>query len=206
MMNTDSIRRIGIVIGSVALLGLSACAGDSKTEAPQPPAARTEPTEPRLLAEEYAEGEAVIQVINPVDRTVILRDARNRSHTVQVPADVDLARLKPGDTVLIGVYESLSIRILPPGSEPLGAAAAVGSTAPGQPGGRAWGQQLVVVSEVSAIDLANHTVTLRDAEGRLHTVRVKDPEMQQRMSNLRVGDLVEITFSEAVAAKVLPKS
>jgi hypothetical protein len=30
--------------------------------------------------------------------------------------------------------------------------------------------------------------------------------MQDRMRNLRVGDLVELTYSEAVAAKVLPKS
>ena len=82
----------------------------------------------------------------------------------------------------------------------------VGSTAPGQPQGRVWGQQLVVVNEVTAIDLATHTATLLGANGQSRTIAVKDPEMQDRMRNLRVGDLVELTYSEAVAAKILPKS
>jgi hypothetical protein len=92
------------------------------------------------------------------------------------------------------------------GSAALGATAAGGSTAPGQPEGRAWGQQLVVINEVTAIDLASHTATLRGGDGWSRTIAVKDPEMQDRMRNLRVGDLVELTYSEAVAAKVLPKS
>ena len=82
---------------------------------------------------------------------------------------------------------------------------ATGSTPPGQPSGRAWGQQVNVVAEVTAINMATHTVTLRGVDGST-TIAVKDPEMQQRMANLKVGDLVELAYSEALAAKVLPKS
>jgi hypothetical protein len=39
----------------------------------------------------------------------------------------------------------------------------------------------------------------------LLSVRIKDPQMQQRMANLKVGDLVELTYAEAIAAKVMPK-
>jgi hypothetical protein len=204
-MRSKTLQRVGIAAGSALLLALSACAGDSRTDSVAP-TVRTTPTEPRLLAEEYVEGEAVIQAVNPVDRLVTLRNERGQSTTVKVPADVDLNRLKKGDTVLIGFYQSLSLRVLPPGSAALGATAVVGSTAPGQPEGRAWGEALVIVNEVTAIDLSAYTVTLRGADGQLRTVKVKDPDMQQRMSNLRVGDLVELTFSEALAAKVLPKS
>ena len=189
------------------LIALSACAGDSRTTESTPASAsRTTATEPRLLAEEYAEGEAIVQAVNKTDRTVTLRNAQGQSNTIAVPADVDLNRLKKGNTVLIGVYQALSLRVLPPGSAALGATAAGGSTAPGQPGGRAWGQQLVVVNEVTAIDLVAYTATLRGADGQSRTVAVKDPQMQDRMRNLRVGDLVELTYSEALAAKVLPKS
>jgi hypothetical protein len=200
-MKATVLRRLGLVVGGVVLLTLSACAGDSRTPAP-----RTAATEPRLLAEEYVEGDAVVQAINPVDRKVTLRGANMQSTTVQVPADVDLNRLKVGDTVRLGVFESLSVRVLPPGSAPLGATAAVGSTAPGQPQGRTWGQQVVVVNEVTAVDPVNHTVTLRGGDGQSRVVTVKDPEMQQRMRNLRVGDLVELTYSEVVAAKILPRT
>ena len=203
-MKARTLNRIGLIISSAMLIALSACAGDSTKESP--PAARTTPTEPRLLAQEYVEGEAVVQAVNKTDRTVTLRNAQGQSNTIAVPADVDLNRLKKGDTVLIGVYQTLSLRVLPPGSAALGATAAAGSTAPGQPEGRAWGQQLTVVNEVTAIDLDAYTATLRGADGRSRTIAVKDPQMQDRMRNLRVGDLVELTYSEAVAAKVLPKS
>ena len=203
-MKARTLHRIGLIISSAMLIALSACAGDSTKESP--PAARTTATEPRLLAEEYVEGEAVVQAVNKTDRTVTLRNAQGQSNTIAVPADVDLNRLKNGDRVFIGVYQTLSLRVLPPGSAALGATAAGGSTAPGQPEGRAWGQQLVVVKEVTAVDLVAYTATLRGADGQSRTVAVKDPQMQDRMRNLRVGDLVELTYSEAVAAKVLPKS
>ena len=74
-----------------------------------------------------------MQAVNKTDRTVTLRNAQGQSNTIAVPADVDLNRLKKGDTVLIGVYQTLSLRVLPPGSAALGATAAAGSTAPGQP-------------------------------------------------------------------------
>ena len=61
-----------------------------------------------------------------------------------------------------------------------------------------------MVNEVTAIDLDAHTAALRGGQSR--TIAVKDPQMQDRMRNLRVGDLVELTYSEALAAKVLPKS
>ena len=205
-MKARTLNRIGLIIGTAMLIALSACAGDSRSPESSAAAPRTTATEPRLLAEEYVEGEAVVQAVNKTDRTVTLRNAQGQPNTIAVPADVDLNRLKKGDRVLIGVYQTLSLRVLPPGSAALGATAAGGSTAPGQPEGRAWGQQLVVVNEVTAIDLAAHTATLRGADGWSRTIAVKDPQMQDRMRNLRVGDLVELTYSEAVAAKVLPKS
>ena len=205
-MKAQVLHRVCLIISSVMLIVLSACAGDSRTTELPPAAPRTTATEPRLLAEEYVEGEAVVQAVNKANRTVTLRNAEGQSNTIKVPADVNLNRLKKGQTVALGAYQSLSVRVLPPGSAALGATATVGSTAPGQPEGRVWGQQLVVVNEVTAIDLATHTATVRGADGRSRTIAVKDPEMQDRMRNLRVSDLVELTYSEAVAAKILPKS
>lgn len=205
-MTARTLRRIGLFIGGAILIALSACTGDSRTtESPPAATPRTTPTEPRLLAEEYVEGEAVVQAVNKADRTVTLGNAEGELKTIKVPADVNLNRLKKGQTVLLGAYQSLSVRVLLPGSAALGATATVGSTAPGQPEGRVWGQQLVVVKEVTAIDLATHTAALRGADGQSRTIAVKDPEMQDRMRNLKVGDLVELTYSEAVAAKILPK-
>ena len=59
------------------------------------------------------------------------------------------------------------------------------------------------MDELTAIDLVASTATLRGADGQSRTIAVKDPQMQERMRNLRVGDLVELTYSEAVAAKII---
>jgi hypothetical protein len=48
--------------------------------------------------------------------------------------------------------------------------------------------------------------SLRGAEGDSRTISIKNPQMQQRMSNLQVGDLVELTYSKALATRLMPKS
>ena len=207
-MKSLQLQRRAAILGFAGLTALTACAGDRRTETAPPPAATTtqaQPAEPALLAEEYVEGQALVQAVNRSTRTVTLRNDEGKVTTVQVPADVDLNRVKAGDRVALGLYQALSARVLPPGSAPLGATVATASTAPGQPEGRAWGEELVVVTEITAVDLVNHTVTLTGADGKARTVTVKDPQMQQRMSNLKVGDLLELTYADVVAAKVMPQ-
>jgi len=188
-----------------ALFAVAGCSHHDKSDGAASSSAVAQPAEPRLLAEEYVEGEATVLAVNHQARTLTLQNDRGAVTTVKVPADVDLNRLKIGDTVVIGILQSLTARVLPPGSATVSTTVATGSTPPGQPSGRAWGQQVNVVAEVTAINMATHTVTLRGVDGST-TIAVKDPEMQQRMANLKVGDLVELAYSEALAAKVLPKS
>ena len=207
-MSQKDACRFAPIVGLAAMIALVGCAGENHAATPPPAAATPQalPAQPGLIAEEYVEGEATVQAVDHTNRTVTLLSAEGRTTTVQVPADVDLNRLKTGDTVVLGLYQSLSARVLPPGSAEPGATLGAGSTAPGQPQGRAWGQQLVVVAKITAIDLVSHTATLRGADGKSRTIAVKDPQMQQRMTNLKVGDLVELTYSEAVAARVMPKT
>lgn len=198
------------IVATLLLLATAGCAHhESSNAAPPPPPMPTSATVPQpsgFAAEEYVEGEATVLAVNRTDRKVTLQNAEGQTTTVQVPADVNLNRVKAGDNVLIGIYQSVSARVLPPGSAPLGNTLQAASTQPGQPAGRAWGEQLTVVAEITAIDLVNHTVTLRGAEGNSRTISIKNPQMQQRMSNLQVGDLVELTYSEALATRLMPKS
>jgi hypothetical protein len=207
-MKRNSAFRFASIIAPLLLIAMGGCADhESSSAAPPPPTPTTAaaPEASGVTAEEYVEGEATVLAVNRTDRKVTLQNARGQTITVEVPADVNLNRLTTGDNVLIGVLQSVSARVLPPGSATLGNTLEVASTQPGQPEGRAWGQQLTVVAEITAIDLVNHTVTLRGAEGNSDTISVKNPQMQQRMANLQVGDLVELTYSEALATRLLPR-
>jgi hypothetical protein len=207
-MNRNSAFRFASMIAPLLLLAMAGCAHhESPSAAPPPPMPTTAaaPEASGFTAEEYVEGEATVVAVNRTDRKVTLQNARGQVITVQVPTDVNLNRVTAGDNVVIGLLQSVSARVLPPGSAALGNTLEVASTQPGQPEGRAWGQQLTVVAEITAIDLVNHTITLRGAEGNSDTISVKNPQRQQRMANLQVGDLVELTYSEALATRLLPR-
>jgi hypothetical protein len=47
-------------------------------------------------------------------------------------------------------------------------------------------------------------VTLKGPEGNERVIAVKDPARQAKLSRLKVGDLVRITYVEAIALQVTP--
>jgi Cu/Ag efflux protein CusF len=67
---------------------------------------------------------------------------------------------------------------------------------------------------VTNVDQQSRFVTLRDAKGTEFTIpdgkqrkiEVTDPMRQARMSQLKVGDLVRMTYVEGVAVQVTPKA
>jgi hypothetical protein len=124
------------IIGTT-LFALAGCGHQDKSDAARSPGTAAAPGEPALVAEEYVEGEATVVAVNHPARSVTLGNARGAVTTVKVPADVDLNRLKVGDTVQIGLLQSLSARVLAPGSAMVGTTVATGSTPSGQASGRA---------------------------------------------------------------------
>jgi Cu/Ag efflux protein CusF len=201
------LRTRGPLLPLLAALGLLAVAGCESAHRSAPPAT-TAPATTALVAEEYVEGEATIQAIDPARQTVTLRNDAGVVKTVRVPADTRFKELKVGDRVAIAFYQSITLQRLAPGSAPLGVTQQFGQarSEPGQAPGRVIGEQTTVVVEVRAVNLATNTVTLVGADGVAHDVVVKDPAVQQRLPTLRAGDLVQITYFEAVAAEVVKKA
>lgn len=190
---------ISMITAGAMLFGLAACTTDGDADS----AAATEqsqPTESQLVAEERGEREAVIETVNPTQRTVLLRTPDGNAKTVPVPPNVDINLIQPGDVLVISVYQSLSARVLPAGSATLGATVKTG--APQQDPSGAMVRRLVLVNEITAIDLDANTVTLQGADQQPRTIPVQKPEMQARLRTLKVGDLLELTFTEALAARV----
>ena len=60
-------------------------------------------------------------------------------------------------------------------------------------------QVAIVTATIAAIDKDAGTVTLRSADGELTTIKARHPENLERVV---VGDLVEITYTEALAVSV----
>jgi hypothetical protein len=204
-------------LAAVALLAGTACSSDESAKSAPPAASETStttstmaPTPPRgsgVFEDELIEMEATIQSIDKVNRRVTLRDDNGKLTTIKAPADADLNRINVGERVGISYYQSMAINLADP-TTPLGAAGSTATvkTAPGETPGRAAGETITVKAQVVGIDLGNNTVTFRNSEGQVSTVAVRDPDLQRRLKNLKLGDVLVFTFAEAVAVAIIPQS
>jgi hypothetical protein len=191
---------------AATLSALTACESSGETMTKAQPAPMD--TRETVIGEEYAEAEAAIQAIDRKNRDVTLRTTDGTRQVVKAPADVDLKKFKVGDVVVFGAYQKLSVRALPPGAAHLGVTRQVGTarSQPGETPGRAVGEQVTLVYEIAAIDVANNKVTLRGADGAIRSVDVKNPDNQRKLKTLKIGDLVQIELFEAVVVSLKPKA
>jgi plasmid maintenance system killer protein len=60
---------------------------------------------------------------------------------------------------------------------------------------------VTVTATVEAIDAKKNRVTLKGPEGKTQEIKVKDPK---NLVNVKVGDQVVLTYTEALAISVEP--
>jgi len=147
---------------------------------------------------------ATVEDIDVESRLVTLRGPEGHSTTLRVDESVrNLAQVKRGDQVVTRYREALVVRVKKPGEVTPGVAesAEVTRAAPGEkPGGTLTNTATIVVT-VDSIDRANQSVVLVGPKGNKATVDVNDPA---NLDKIAVGDLLEITVTEALAIDVQP--
>ena len=153
---------------------------------------------------------AEVEAINLDKRLVTLKAEDGESFTVKVGEAVqNLSQVEVGDTVEVDYYEAVALDVSKPkpGSAP-GVSAmeeAVRARKGELPAG-AEAEVITYTSEIVGIDRPQSTLTMMGADDRIHTIKVQDPEAQQLLENeLKVGDMVQVSFIEAVAVAVRPK-
>jgi hypothetical protein len=113
----------------------------------------------------------------------------------------DLDQVKPGDEVIVSYTTALAWQVKRAGAGSPGVSqqASFSTVKPGSKPGATVGQSVTMTATISAIDLPHDSVTLTDPEGRSRTIKVREPA---DLRKVQVGDLVDITYSEAVAITV----
>ncbi|KAA2212833.1 hypothetical protein [Teichococcus oryzae] len=199
-MNT--VRLFPMLAAGVALLVAQAGSSGALAQAAQAPGAMVAYT---------TEAVATIESIDQQARKVVLRGPGGNTFEMQAgPGVENLSRVKQGDRVVVRYVEALAASLARPGQGGGGTAtsqAGIARHAPGQsaPTGTI-GDQIRSTVTISAIDKASHAVTFIGAANRSQTVRVQDPEMQRFVETLKVGDRVDLIYTESVAVAVDPVS
>jgi Cu/Ag efflux protein CusF len=143
---------------------------------------------------------ATITAINHTTRVVTLKDAQGNVEDVLCGPDIKrFDELKVGDIVTFSYHAAVAYQIVKPGDK---TAAAAGPTVVRGQGAKPSGavaQQMKTTVTIEAIDAAAPSVTVRTADGHKMTAQVED---KKNLEGLKVGDKVEITFTEAVMVTV----
>lgn len=201
-------RLIPAIVSMAATFAL-AVPGLSFAQAADPASASTVHGTAFELARHEETQSATVTNVDLKSRFVTLRDEKGSEFTIEAGPEVrNLAQLKAGDTVTVTFQAATAIELLPANSAmPEAVAETDVARAPkGAKPGVDIGQSVSVTSRITALDLANHTVTLTGPEGKQRKIEVTDPTRQARMSQLKVGDLIRMTYVEGVAVQVTPKA
>ncbi len=160
-----------------------------------------------LKVEDTATMSATVVSIDQEKRLITLRADSGATDTVQVAPDVrNLAQVKTGDKVVVRYYEGLAAQIRQKGDPaPTNVAErqlAARSPDGARPGGLV-GETVNSTVVIESVDRKANTVTFKK-DDQTHTVAVKKPEAQKFIADLKKGDQVDITYTQALAVSVEP--
>jgi hypothetical protein len=145
---------------------------------------------------------AKIEAIDKTAREITLKDKDGEMETISCGPEVKrFDELKVGDTVTFRYYESIAYAIRKPG-QPSGLPTQTGpsitrSKGP-KPGGTLAQQETATVT-VKAIDAKVPSITVVTEDKRTVSLKVED---KKNLKDVKVGDKVEITYTEAVMISV----
>jgi Cu/Ag efflux protein CusF len=142
-----------------------------------------------------------IEAIDHSSRIVTLKDKEGNLEDVYCGPEVErFNALKVGQTVTFRYYESLVYSISKPGTgkEAPSSTPAMTRTPGANPGGTI-SQQMRATVTLTAIDPKTPSVTVTAADGRKMSFKVENPK---NLEGVKVGDKVEITYTQALAISV----
>jgi hypothetical protein len=154
---------------------------------------------------------AKVESIDAKQRLVELRKGEE-VRTIQVPAEVrNFDKIKVGDEVAVTYYEGLAAEFKKQGeSKTVGVIDASTGTARMPEGasrpGAAVANRVKTTVVIDSVDKSTHSVTFTGPSGMTRTVDVVDPDAQKFIAGLKKGDHVELTYVEALAVTLEPKT
>lgn len=142
-----------------------------------------------------------IEAIDSKARIVSLKDKDGIVEDIYCPPEVKrFDALKVGDKVTFRYYESVVYQIHKPGTAPESPSSGPAITrTPGTKPGATVSEQMTATVTVNAIDMKVPSVTITAADGRKMSFRVENPK---NMAGVKVGDKVQITYTQALAISV----
>jgi len=143
---------------------------------------------------------ATVLSVNQKTREVVIKTQDGETHNFIAGDDVkNLAQVKKGDIITAVYTEAIAYEVKEHGTTGVTTSSATASAKPGEKPAAAMAQQTTVTVIITAIDPNAPTVTFMGPRGNKETIKVRDPK---NLVGVKVGDKVDITYTESLAIKV----
>jgi Cu/Ag efflux protein CusF len=156
----------------------------------------------RTISSEMRTETATIEAIDSTSRAVSLRRPDGTYVTVVAGPEIKrFAEIKVGDKVNARYYENVIVRLMTAGEAQ--SAAATRAATPSEailPGGTK-ARQVSITATISAIDMNTPSVTFTGPRGWKYSSKVED---KAALAKVKVGDQVEIVWTEAMLLSIEP--
>ena len=161
---------------------------------------------PSSTVGEIMTASATVQKVDLQKHEVSLKDAQGNEFMLDVPEGVTrLDNVKPGDKVTVTYKQSLALALKKGGSLTPTETQMAARKAGNLPGGMA-GKQITASVKVVKVDPEANKITIKDNQGKTDTINVSDPQLQSQMKDIKPGDRIQASYTEAVAMSVTPKT
>lgn len=154
------------------------------------------------VSENVISSTAEVIAVDPSTRNVALRMADGSEVAFEAGPQVrNLDQVAAGDSVRVSYLESVVYHLRRPGESAPGVSVReeVLRSEPGESPASAIARSVFVTATVRSLDPSVPSVTLESPSGEVRTLRVRDAD---RLKGVKVGDLVEFTFTQAVAVEL----
>lgn len=158
---------------------------------------------PSVMRERLVQESATVEAIDLTTRIVTLKGPKGKIFDIKAGDEVvNLPQVKVGDKVMVDYYQSVAIKVMAPGTAPGGIqeSRAIDRAKPGEKPGGVIQEQVTVTGNVESIDENKKFVTLKGPGGKTLDIKVEDP---RNLENVKVGDDVVLTVTEAIAVSVV---
>jgi hypothetical protein len=154
------------------------------------------------LDEQTVSAAATVEGVDQKTRHVTLKRADGTKFEIAAGPEVrNLAQLKKGDRVRVEYRQSVAYEVKRSrGATPaVSATSGVSRAAPGEKPGGTVTDAVTVRMTITAIDKGASEATLLGPHGNVTVVKARDPS---KLDAVQVGDVVDVTYTEALAVSV----
>jgi hypothetical protein len=146
---------------------------------------------------------AQVVAIDKATRTLTLKGPDGNTVDVVAGEEVkNFPQIKLGDFVVVQLLQSLALELKKTkGGEPLAAREAGASAKPGERPAAAAAREITAIAKVTAVDPKAKTISLKGPRGNVVKLDVQNPD---HFKVVKVGDEVEVVYTEAAAISVEP--